>query len=331
MTRKEITIREILNHYPLRVAITDYCNLRCFFCSNEGMHLNQKNKVNMPLEVFEYLIKVLKSHGLTKLSLTGGEPTIHPKINQIIDFIDRNQFDELFFHTNGCFLSEPVIKKLSRSFTKLAVSIHAIDYPTWHAITKGTRMQFDKQRKGLDILSKGWGKMKIELKYVPIKGYNDSAEAIGAFLELCNKYHFIFKFLNFEAITPEQSKLVIPFEKIKNILLGLGCQAQPEDKYFRGQHDYLPIKRFRYKDTAGVAIEIGCGDPEVCRNCYKSNEVFITPYLTIKPCHADKYEINIADSLRDKNEDMLLKSIIESRLFLAKAPGAGKVIWQNYQ
>ena len=35
--------QEALANYPIRIALTDYCNLDCVFCSNEGMGLTNKN------------------------------------------------------------------------------------------------------------------------------------------------------------------------------------------------------------------------------------------------------------------------------------------------
>ena len=91
----------------------------------------------------------------------------------------------------------------------------------------------------------------------------------------------------------------------------------------------MPIKKFIYKNTFGVAIKIGCGDPKICQDCYQSNEIFITPKLSIKPCHMNPREILLEDFINDKNEKTIYDAIVESRVFLSKSPGAGLNIWQN--
>lgn len=331
MNKKDIKLKDCLYFFPLRVAITDYCNLRCFFCSNEGMPLSHKNRVHINIDELRYLIKILSDKSLNNISITGGDPTIHPKIFEIIDIFNQFNFKNLFFHTNGINLNEELLKKLSLKFNKLAISVHSVDFKRWRKITKGTKFQFKKLFSNLKVLStkKFKDRFLIELKYVPVKGYNDSEREIKNFLELCNKYRFKFKLLNFEPILPSQIKLEMPFKIIKKKLFNIGCQAERDEKEFRGQSKYLPIKKFRYKNTFGVAIEIGCGKPKACKECYRSNEIFITPQLQVKPCHMSNYQIDIRDFIKTKNKRAIFKAIIDSRLYLARSPGAGLRVWQN--
>ncbi|MBU4370056.1 hypothetical protein KKG58_04880, partial [Patescibacteria group bacterium] len=69
------------------------------------------------------------------------------------------------------------------------------------------------------------------------------------------------------------------------------------------------------------------GHPDVCKACYKSNEIFITPQLTIKPCHIHSCQFELKEFIIDQNKHKLFKTIIKSRKFLKKKPGLGKVTW----
>ncbi len=326
---EKITLDYCLKFFPLRVSLTDFCNLRCFFCSNEGLPLCQKNKTHINTQKFKKLIKILALSGLKKLSLTGGDPTMHPDITEIIDFLGDFNFDELFFHTNGVGLNDSLIKKIGKKFTKIAVSIHSVHFDTWKRMTNGTEKQFENIRNNLESLSLLNGETAIELKCVPIKGYNFSESEIKDFLEFCDKFAFKFKFLNFEPISKDHLKLSVPIKEINKTLVSIGCEIAEQEKIFRGQPNYLPIKRFNYGRCSGVAIEIGCGEDRACRECYRSNEIFVTPNLKIKPCHMDDYEIDLNKSLEEENGDSLAKSIIDSRIFLSKAPGKGLTTWQK--
>jgi len=329
MRKKDIRLKKCLDLFPLRISITDYCNLKCFFCSNEGMPLSQKNKIYVDIKQFKYLIKNLVDEGLKNVSITGGEPTIHPEIIEIIESLNRFNFKNLFFHTNGISLNKELLKKLSKKFTKIAVSIHSANFNTWQKMTRGTKVQFKQILSNLRLLSEYNDKFLVELKSIPIKGYNDSEKELKDFLDLCNTFGFKFKFLNFEPIIPEQIKLVIPFKKIKKRLINIGCIADKEEEEFRGQSNYLPIKNFRYKNILGVVIEIGCGEPKVCKECYRANEIFITPELRIKPCHISNHEIDLKSFIKQKNKRAIFKAIIDSRIFLTKSPGAGFQVWRN--
>lgn len=168
----KMNIKDCLSNFPLRLSITDYCNLKCFFCSNEGMDLKQKNKNYMDIEFLERLIEILANAGLKKVSITGGEPLLHPNVEYIIDFLKKFHFQELFFHTNGINLTEGLIKKLVKNFTKVAISIHSVNFNTWQKITGGTRKQFNNLLFNLNLLAIFSKDCVIELKFVPISGYN---------------------------------------------------------------------------------------------------------------------------------------------------------------
>lgn len=329
MYKKEVTLPQCLQFFPLRVALTDYCNIACFFCSNEGMPLSQKNKSFIDTEKLKYLIETLSEEGLRNISFTGGEPVLHPDIEEIARTCGKLNFERSFFHTNGILLTEGLSRKLAENFNKIAVSIHSARFETWSKITRGSKEKFKKLMRNLEILSQLKDKTLIELKSVLIKDYNDSEEELKSFLALCNAFKFKFKFLNLEPIIPSHTGFVIPFERVKEKLISVGAEPEKENSQFRGQSNYLPIKRFKYKDTRGVAIEIGCGKPEVCEECYRSNEIFVTPELKIKPCHMTNHQIDLLPLIEQKDKESIFETIVNSRRYLAQAPGRGLKVWQN--
>lgn len=149
------------------------------------------------------------------------------------------------------------------------------------------------------------------------------------FLEYSSELGFKFKFLNFEPILPEHIKKVISFSKVENKLIEVGCFPVPSAKSFRGQINYLPIRRFNYKNVKGVAIEIGCGNAKVCKNCYCSNEIFVTPDFKIKPCHISDFKLNLEEFIKSYDVEKILDLVLASRKFLTTAPGADIKIWQQ--
>jgi len=329
MKKKEINLKRIFASCPLRVAVTDYCNLDCFFCSNEGMSLSYKNKKHIDIEKLKYLIEILAKNGLENITITGGEPSIYPHIENLLFFLKQFKFKNVFLHTNGVNLNRKLLNILSTVCNKIGVSLYSTEYHIWHTLTRGDKNQFERLIYNLKMLSELSDRILVELKYIPIRGYNDSLKNYKDFLEVCNKFGFKFKFLNFEPIIPSQIALNIPFKKIKRSLIAIGCESKGKGFEFRKQSNYLPIEKFKYKDTFGVAIEIGCGNPKVCKECYLCNEIFITPRLSIKPCHMNSYEISLEGFIKEKNEYLISKAILDSRVFLKQSPGSGLKVWQN--
>ncbi len=326
-----MNIKEILNKFPLRVALTDYCNLHCFFCSNEGMDLSCKNLRHIDLESLKYLLKLTKENGLNNLSLTGGEPSLYSNIDELLTFVKSLNLKQTFFHTNGTYLTKELIDKHLKYFSKVAVSTHSLNFNIWSRLTGGNQEQFDRLMNNLGYLgeySKA-GKLLVEIKEVPMTGVNDSKESIREILDLCAENKFKFKFLNFEPITKDQQKYQKDLKDIMEKIVSLGAEALQPDESFRGQKDYLPLNWFSYKGVKGVVIEIGCGQEYACETCADSNEIFVDPGFQIKPCHASDFSIPLKEFIANKEDQKILDAFIESREFLATKPGLGASNWLN--
>jgi len=324
-----MTIKYILSNFPLRLIISDYCNLNCFFCSNEGLPLSQKNKTHASIESLKFLINVLVKNGLKNIALTGGEPSTYPPIKDLIRFINKFPFEQKFFHTNGILLGENLINGLLENFTKIAISVHAFEPTLWQKITGGSLLQYEMVLKNLFLLRKRGLSSKVEIKHVVIKGFNDSKEIIKKTIDFCAENNFKFKFLNFEPIRKEQIGLAIPIEKMRKKLEQLGCEPLPLDSFFRGQSSYLPLIWYRYKNIKGVLIEIGCGESWACESCYLSNEIVVTPFLEIKPCHMSNIYIPLASLIKNKDEEGILDAVRKSREILKEKPGLNKSYWNQ--
>jgi len=297
------------------------------------MENHQKNLNNIDIEKLKYLIDSLHKSGLKNLSITGGEPCLHPEIIQILKFINKYKFNNLFFHTNGIFLSHNIMDLLFLNFNKIAVSIHSVNFSTWKTMTGGDLNQFNKILENLNYLSllrkKSGGRVVIELKMVPLKEVNDSEDEIKMFLDFCNAKGFKFKILNFEPVNENHFKFSIEYKKIISLFQKVGCQEGDIDKLFRGQGDYLPYKNYYYGNTYGVIIKIGCGDKRTCKQCYLSNEIFVTPLLQLKPCHVSNKTIDLNKSITTKDPNKIKDALLQSRVFLKKSPGAGAKTWND--
>src|SRR5882757_2929388 len=68
----------------LRLAVTDRCNLRCFYCMpEEGIKYLPKKEL-LTFEEIERLVTMLGQLGITKIRLTGGEPFVRTDLMALI-------------------------------------------------------------------------------------------------------------------------------------------------------------------------------------------------------------------------------------------------------
>jgi len=106
-----------------QMVIIRRCNLSCGYCS-------EYDKVSAPIatEVLEQRLQKLKSLGTFGISLTGGEPTLHPELPKLI----RNCRQLGFFRTgmisNGLLLRPELIEELNKAgLQEMQISIDGVN------------------------------------------------------------------------------------------------------------------------------------------------------------------------------------------------------------
>lgn len=97
-------MKKHLSPINLDVMITDFCNQNCPFCfAREEMKSPLKKE--MSFKDFKMIVKKHRESGGLTISLIGGEPTIHPKFNQFLEY-SLKYFPRVFIATNGLFSYE---------------------------------------------------------------------------------------------------------------------------------------------------------------------------------------------------------------------------------
>ena len=68
----------------LRLAVNEYCNLRCIYCMpKEGLPFRNKNELLSTQEI-KKLIEVSEQLGVSKIRFTGGEPLLRKDISKLV-------------------------------------------------------------------------------------------------------------------------------------------------------------------------------------------------------------------------------------------------------
>src|SRR5512143_68144 len=67
----------------VRISVTDRCNLRCVYCMPENQTFRPLPHL-MTREEIRRTADLLASFGVTKVRITGGEPTTRPDLVEIV-------------------------------------------------------------------------------------------------------------------------------------------------------------------------------------------------------------------------------------------------------
>lgn len=121
----------------LRLAVTDRCNLRCFYCMPaEGIQYLPKREL-LSYEEMERLTGILAGLGVRKVRLTGGEPLVR---RDLLPFMERLSqipgIEELTMTTNGV-LTAPHVPALARLGVRAVnLSLDTLDRARFAQITR---------------------------------------------------------------------------------------------------------------------------------------------------------------------------------------------------
>lgn len=92
-------------HDYLRLSLTERCNLRCSYCMpEEGIQLTRSEDCLSFEELKRISSLFVKSAGIRKIRLTGGEPTIYKNLIPLLDFLQElrvHGLETIAMTTNG--------------------------------------------------------------------------------------------------------------------------------------------------------------------------------------------------------------------------------------
>lgn len=170
--------------FNLYIKITDYCNAKCQFCSNQGI---MPDKESIDLNKLELVLKELRDKKLlSRISITGGEPLLYiDRLNRVLNKIFEiipNAF--VTINTNGVNFDK--IKELE-TLSKLEgihISRHHYDDQTndkQFGVKTATLEEIKKLHENVS------NKRLIRLNCLLIRGLIDSQGEVKKYLEASSK------------------------------------------------------------------------------------------------------------------------------------------------
>jgi len=156
----------------LRLSVTDVCNFSCNYCLPDGYQCDSPTHKTAPLSVSEIkqLVTVFAQKGISKVRITGGEPSLRKDLVDIIATIKSIPgIETVALTTNGYKLTENIQSWIEAGLDALNVSIDSLDPSVFKLITGHSRLQQTLQ--GLDK-AMSLGLKKIKVNAVLLKSYN---------------------------------------------------------------------------------------------------------------------------------------------------------------
>jgi cyclic pyranopterin phosphate synthase len=121
----------------LRLAVTDRCNLRCFYCMpEEGINFTDRKDL-LSYEEMRRTVQFLVSMGIEKLRITGGEPFVRKDMMDFLHAMSKlPELKKINITTNGT-LTEALVPEFKKlRINSVNLSLDTIDRERFHKITR---------------------------------------------------------------------------------------------------------------------------------------------------------------------------------------------------
>jgi MoaA/NifB/PqqE/SkfB family radical SAM enzyme len=171
--------------------VTTQCNLNCAYCEDFGARRNDHAEPPLPLDQAMKILGVIRS-GVDSLFITGGEPFLHPEIDELIRRAKQElKFREITLITNGFLLSkhETALPFIDR----LIVSLDSLNAESWSSII-GIPLA---STESIHANIRNYAARQKEFGYQMMVNAVLSPETLSsaeALLDFCIKHHLLISF-----------------------------------------------------------------------------------------------------------------------------------------
>ncbi|MDP9288539.1 MAG: GTP 3',8-cyclase MoaA [Thermoproteota archaeon] len=176
----------------LRISITDRCNMRCVYCMPNGnTEWIEQNNILTYDEIVK-LATILARLGIDKIRVTGGEPLVRPKVEDLIKTLSHiDEIKAISMTTNGLLLRDKVMQLRDAGLSSINVSLDTFKEDRFKAIT-GIR-GLDKVMNAIRVADDAG--LKIKINTVIMRGWND--DEIADFARFARFTGYTVRFIEF--------------------------------------------------------------------------------------------------------------------------------------
>jgi len=295
----------------IRLSISDVCNFKCGYCLPDGYKIDKSdNRTFINTEEIKRLARALSELGVSKIRLTGGEPTIRKDFFEIIKIIKENSgIKKTVITTNGYKLDKIANDIKNSGLDGINISIDSLNPKTFKKITGHDRLE--EILRGIKNLQKLNFK-NIKINAVLLKGINDSERDFDSWSQFIKNNEIDFRYIELMQTGDNLdyfNKYHVPSKKFMGYLNDNNWIIQTFGKDAGPAKNYLNPK---FKGKFGV---IAPYSKDFCKSC---NRLRITAKGDLRLCLFGNTGINIRHLMQKDNQIEELKDLILKQLNFKK-------------
>nr|CAH7716904.1 unnamed protein product [Callosobruchus chinensis] len=284
------------HHNYLRISLTERCNLRCQYCMPEdGVKLTEKPHLLTTEEIIK-IARLFVKEGVSKIRLTGGEPTVRKDLSEIIFSLKQIEgLKTVAITTNGLVLTKQLVALQKAGLDVINVSLDTLVAEKYEKITR--RKGWNRVMMGIDLaLQLGYNPVKVNC--VLMKGFNE--DEIVDFVRFTKDRSVDIRFIEYMPFTGNKWEVdkLIPYRSLLKVI-----QAEWPD-FHPLENAPNAWKVPGYKGQVGFITSMS---EHFCGSC---NRLRMTADGNLKVCLFGNTEISLRDAIRNGCSDDDLVALI---------------------
>ncbi len=288
----------------LRVSVTDQCNFRCIYCMPEvGMIFQPREEILTFEEIYRF-VEIATGLGISKLRLTGGEPTVRKDLPLLVRMLSKIPgVQDMAMTTNGFLLRKMARELHEAGLPRINVSLDTLDEEKFIQMTR--RDVLHKVLDGLEEATR-YFQLPIKINVVAMKGYTE--DELLDFAKMARTGPFQVRFIEFMPLDADRSWTR------DQVLDGAEIIERINDKWpldaVKRPNQREPADLFRFRDGKGEIGLIASVSEPFCGSC---NRIRITADGKMRTCLFSINETDIKAMLRGGATDAeIATTIIEA-------------------
>jgi len=249
----------------LRVSVTDRCNFRCVYCMPKEVFGNDyqflERREILTFEEIARLARVFRGLGAEKIRLTGGEPLVRRRLEQLIEMLARIPGLDLTLTTNGSLLKRQARALKDAGLQRITVSLDSLDDAVFQRMND-VNFPVAGVLEGIEAAAAA-GLAPIKINMVVKRGEND--DSILPMARFFRGTGHILRFIEYMDVGHTNGWRMDDVVTAREIVERVGTEMplEPVDPNYPGE----VAERWRYRDGSGEIGVIASVTHAFCRDC----------------------------------------------------------------
>jgi cyclic pyranopterin phosphate synthase len=249
----------------LRISVTDRCNFRCVYCMPKEVFGKDypflERREILTFEEIARFARVFRALGIEKVRLTGGEPLVRRRLEQLIEMLARIPGLDLTLTTNGSLLKRQARALKDAGLQRITVSLDSLDDAVFQRMND-VDFPVAGVLEGIEAAAAA-GLAPIKINMVVKRGEND--DSILPMARFFRGTGHILRFIEYMDVGHTNGWRMDDVVTAREIVETIGSEMplEPVDPNYPGE----VAERWRYRDGSGEIGVIASVTQAFCRDC----------------------------------------------------------------